>query len=344
MNAVPVDLRTAIDLEDCLQTIEVDVLRKKGQEFYALCPHEDHVDRKPSWSINFDRSSDNFGKHNCWSCPFGGNIVTLWAYKKGISTKDALADLRSTYVDLENIDMDQLTLAERERHESEEFELQFVEMDYEFELLDPRDQEEQWNYLLGRGVTSNQIKKYRIGYHTAVAKKFPKWIVFPVFFGGDTVGWRAKNPFRGMPEMASDNFPLGRVFFNWDNLDHSQDEVVIVEAILDLFRVLALDYIQSYRGHSNIVACMTNQIFKARVPLLEEFKRIIVIGDGDDGGRQLIDDVQNRFGLRSTCMKVELPEDTDPNDVPKKFLRSGLMKPKPIIQTRFLVDYTVRDV
>ena len=46
--------------------------RSSGYEYIGCCPNPSHDDAKPSWGINM-RS----GLHNCHSCSFGGNAVTL---------------------------------------------------------------------------------------------------------------------------------------------------------------------------------------------------------------------------------------------------------------------------
>lgn len=48
------------------------VFKIVGDEATALCPHPEHLDSKPSWSCNL-----RTGKHNCFSCGFGGSFEWL---------------------------------------------------------------------------------------------------------------------------------------------------------------------------------------------------------------------------------------------------------------------------
>jgi hypothetical protein len=65
-----------LDIEGVLDSLGIDVARVEGKESWALCPmhyqRTGKMDHRPSWSINVESTA-----HHCFSCGYGGNIVTL---------------------------------------------------------------------------------------------------------------------------------------------------------------------------------------------------------------------------------------------------------------------------
>lgn len=69
----------------------VEYAGDKGEEIYAHCPgHKTRMDREDSnasWSVNSET-----GMHNCWSCGFKGNLVSLALEVLDLHTAWGLAD------------------------------------------------------------------------------------------------------------------------------------------------------------------------------------------------------------------------------------------------------------
>jgi hypothetical protein len=80
---VPQDIAGALD--------ELGIVyRVVGDEATALCPHPEHDDAKPSWSCNLKT-----GKHNCFSCGFGGSFEWLVRIVTGTRKGEAVAWIRT---------------------------------------------------------------------------------------------------------------------------------------------------------------------------------------------------------------------------------------------------------
>ena len=67
---------TIEEMENILERLGIEIIGIHGDEIKGHCPA--HLERKgkadsnPSWSINADT-----GVHNCFSCHFKGNVLTL---------------------------------------------------------------------------------------------------------------------------------------------------------------------------------------------------------------------------------------------------------------------------
>jgi len=344
---LPFSLRNNIDIQDVLYRLGVSIRQVKLGEITAQCPDPAHSDRKPSWSICTDIGSNKFGRHNCFSCGFKGDIITLWQVARDLpDRKEAYHELKDIYGkdDEDSIFTSFLNERAYSNFKNESKEIKFVEMPFEFELVEPGSA--QWNWLMGRGLSEEIIVKHRIGYLTDDHKKMPGWVVFPIFFGGDTVGHFSRSMFQ-KKQLYSKGLPVSQIWYNWDNIDITKKEIIIVEGIIDCLRVLSTGYMQSYRKHSNIVATLGNRIQLPRSTLLKSFETIICAADGDDGGRILEREISKNYAGSTSILSVPIPEGEDPGSLSKDLLRRGIQSPRSLARhqasTR-TVDYSIRGV
>jgi 5S rRNA maturation endonuclease (ribonuclease M5) len=184
--------------------------KRYGKELWSLCPNVDHDDKGASWSINIDPESDGFGTHNCFSCGFKGNFLTLTAYKlshttgKEVDTKQASEFITSLF-SLDAIDEDtiyNLILEEREQmlggiENPDEKRLLDTELPEEFELTPMDKDNEYYSYLSrpikegGRGLSYDLIGKYKIGYaHTGL---YHHRIIIPFIQEGRLISFLARS-------------------------------------------------------------------------------------------------------------------------------------------------------
>jgi DNA primase len=342
---IPYNLRHKIDVEDALHRLGVPVRRKLLGEITSLCPSPDHDDRSPSWSIVTNPQSEKFGRHNCFSCGFKGDLITLWKTVREIRSRQvAYEEIKAIYGNNEEVNEYDLGLDERDVIGSTTNVLKFVEMPYEFELVE--EGSAHWNWFLSRGISEEMILKQRLGYCTDKDKRMPGWAMFPVFFGGDTVGYFGRSMIQ-KKQLYSNGLPISQIWYNWDNVNLNKKEIFITEGIIDCLRVLSTGYVQSYRGHQNVVATLGNRIQLPRSTMLMSFDRIISVADGDAGGRVLEQSIMQNFDNHAQLLKVPLPEGTDPGDVDKSILRRGINSPSMLKNTpqsgSRLIDYSVRN-
>lgn len=72
------------NITSCLEELGIDY-RVSYDEAQAICPHPEHNDSHPSWSIN-----THTGVHNCFSCGFKGNFVSLVEAVLGVERSEAV--------------------------------------------------------------------------------------------------------------------------------------------------------------------------------------------------------------------------------------------------------------
>jgi DNA primase len=78
-----------IDVLRLLDALGIEYTRR-GSQLRARCPHPDHEDLNPSWTIVADEGGRH-GFHHCFACQWGGGPVALVAAVLGLEPKDARA-------------------------------------------------------------------------------------------------------------------------------------------------------------------------------------------------------------------------------------------------------------
>lgn len=201
-----------IDIEVLLKALNVKTSAGKvhGKEYWDLCPNPEHDDSSPSWSINIDPESDRFGTHNCFSCGYKGNFLTLTTDRlshstgKQVITKQAAEFITSLFT-LDGIDEDTLySLVLEERAEMfnavEQEEQKGPKENFlpeEFQLIPKDEDNKYYQYLTkpisegGRGLNDSIINKYNIGY--CDEGRYRKRIIIPFWQEGILISFLARS-------------------------------------------------------------------------------------------------------------------------------------------------------
>jgi DNA primase len=136
-------------------------LRRQGRNYVALCPW--HDDTRPSLQINPERQS-----FKCWVCDIGGDVFTWIMKTEGVDFREALQML----ADRAGINLEPpKTKARHEGPSSVAFDkralyraMAWAEKQYHRCLIDAPDAEPARRYLHERGITSESIEKFQIGF------------------------------------------------------------------------------------------------------------------------------------------------------------------------------------
>jgi 5S rRNA maturation endonuclease (ribonuclease M5) len=71
----------------------IEPLEQNGEEVIAYCPRHDDSGSKPNWSINAQT-----GQHHCWSCGYGGGVLSLIAERRDLRWPDDSLNLMEARV------------------------------------------------------------------------------------------------------------------------------------------------------------------------------------------------------------------------------------------------------
>lgn len=233
-----------------------------GDEAHALCPHPDHNDSSPSWSVNL-----HSGMHNCFSCGYGGSFVKLVAEVRGGKFAEAEVWVR-THRMQSALDGVEIISKAKERRAAEVRESDLWQCG-----------ESPYELLAERFIEPWAAKQAEVQWHPAKGC----WI-FPVRdpFNDKLLGWQEKSKRRFV------NRPVGldktQAMFGFRHLKSTGDSglVVVVESPLDVARFLTA-------GVERVVSTYGAEFTDKQIEILWDHADTIIFAlDNDIAGQRKV--------------------------------------------------------
>lgn len=129
-------------------------LKKAGANYKGLCPF--HPDTSPSFMVS---PSKNICK--CFVCGEGGNPIKFYAQYKKIGFNEAVKELSERYkIPVRTSNFSKVETEEQKQY----YEVMELTLRYYEEKIFSNLGREALEYLTNRGITPENIKKYRLGY------------------------------------------------------------------------------------------------------------------------------------------------------------------------------------
>ncbi|MFA5777299.1 MAG: DNA primase [Parcubacteria group bacterium] len=154
MNSVVPDIKSRINIVDLIG--EYIRVQKAGSSWKGLCPF--HHEKSPSFMINEEKQI-----WHCFGCGKGGDVFGFLMEIEGIEFKEALKILaEKTGIELPKFSKDQAEFVDDRKKTLEILELSTKF--YEKQLWDGMGKEKILNYLRERGLNSDSMKEFRLGY------------------------------------------------------------------------------------------------------------------------------------------------------------------------------------
>lgn len=150
-------VRDAVDMVDLVQT-RTELRKSGGASYMGRCCF--HEERSPSMSVDADRKL-----YHCFGCHAGGDCFKFVQETEGVDFVGAIEFLGQRYgVQLEIQDDDPRAAARRKREQQLLALVERAAAFYERLLWTSPEGEDARNYLLGRGLTEEALKTYRVGF------------------------------------------------------------------------------------------------------------------------------------------------------------------------------------
>lgn len=301
---------------EVLRRLGVDA-KLRAKRWWALCPnaaeHEGKVDRNPSWMIR-DDAHRRSGQHYCFTCKFGGGLLSLVEKVKGFEPEDAKEWLRDVSVVPE-----EPVAAVR------------VEVMRDRSLVVPRevcfDPLQRWltpfrDYAIERGIEPWQVERWGVGY--ALEGRLAMRVVFvsrdghsiPRNFTGRTILDKHREPKRYLNAREEDRPDHGAMFGE----EHWPDRRGVVVVTEGAINALAVE--RALPGAS--LACLSgSNVHPTHLAKLATFRRVVLLTDSDAAGDDAADDLAALDGFTSV-ERVRLPQGKDAADLPVEELREHL--------------------
>ena len=329
-------------------------LKKRGKEFIGLSPFKN--EKSPSFTVNDEKEF-----YHCFSSSEHGNIFDFLMKTKSIGFGEAVRTLAA------EAGMQPYRFSNFDKKKDLRFQnYKNIFKDYSkyfHQQLFLENNKDALDYLLKRGLNTNVIKEFQLGYvpwknnfYDALLKKyneedialtglyykndktgknvdrFNSRIIFPVNnISGDTIAFggriiRESKLAKYINSPETEFYKKGNMIFNLDKAKDSRaetDEVIIVEGYMDVVSVYS-------SGLKNVIANSGTALTERQIDLIWKFfSNPIICLDGDESGQKAALRIAEKlFPMINDKNKIYfsiLPEGKDPDDFIKQNGKDGFV-------------------
>jgi DNA primase catalytic core len=322
-------------------------LKLRGKEFSGLCPF--HNEKSPSFTVN-----DQKGFYHCFGCAAHGDVISFVMNNEGMQYFDAVTKLANDFgIAIPQIKFDQVT----EQKLSRDFLILEKICEFFEQNLITENGKAALNYLRKREISSEIIKKFRLGFapnsyesltkflksqnftdqeiertgviglndKKAFYDKFRNRVIFPITdkkgrviaFGGRTI---ADDMPKYLNSAETDLFKKNQTLYNFHFARKpifSKGYAVVVEGYMDAISLFM-------NGIENVVAGLGTALGQEHLKeLFFTTDRVIICLDGDEAGiraaKRFAELALPLITAKKNVAFAFLPNKMDPDDFIKQF-------------------------
>ena len=307
--------RDRLDVEALLTALDIKFTRQ-GVKLRAACPNPDHKDSDPSWAIIDNPGSDKHAGHWCFSCKFGGGPWEIVRAVRGLDEEQAALFVHQLITGAPRPFPGVPRVSVRSPANNDEFRLPP-------EVRIPSLDGSEWpavfaDYIASRGLTEEQLVRWRVGYATRGPLAWR--IVIPVHTRGRLVAHVGRAVFddRERYDMPKKKFGArpSLAVFGEPLVEPARRVLTIAEGS---FSMLALER----AGAPNPVALLGSDWSPGKAAVLSsvEWDLIIIATDPDAAGDRVALDISRSY-RRSTIRRLRM--DQSPDDCGHVDLRAAV--------------------
>lgn len=312
--------RDRLDVEALLKAIGI-VYEKRGYNLTAKCPNPGHVDTNPSWTIVDRPGHWKHAGHRCFACGFAGGPWELVMAVRGVDEETAAEIVGSLVTGaarwFEGVPRVRVVMPSTQSR---------PEYELPSEVCIPTIDGSPWpvpfsDYLTRRGVTSEQIVRWNMGFAT---RGDLAWrVVIPVHTRGRLVGHVARAIFDDrerydVPRSTARGARPTAALLGEPLIDSSLGVITLAEGS---FSMLALERADA----PNPMALLGSDWSLDRATVLSAFDwdHVIIATDPDEAGDRAARAIAMSF-RRSRISRLRM--DKSPDDCELDDLRSELCR------------------
>jgi len=305
----------------------------KSDELFFLCPNPDHADSNPSCSLNINPTSTFFLKYSCFGCQTSGSLIDLIKLVKECSFNEARKLIIQTAEEGGEWMMPEWANVRKDIEEVK------IELPKEFVKFTNEDNY-YTDYLINRGLNYNDLTEQGWGYcATGLCKKR---VVLPIYVDGKLVNYYARHistKNKANKVWNATGSKMDKVVWDYHSIDFEKDYIWITESVFNRVSLLKA-------SADNVICLFGDKLSDKKFEMLDKFKEIRVVPDGDRASKKLVETIFNYYGKEKTVKIVEIPKGEDANSVTLNDLKELLKALKKVRSNDFRshlieIDYSI---
>jgi|SRR5271157_1440263 len=300
-------IKSAVPIGAVLERYGWKCLKRRGDRVEGRCPI--HCGQGEN-AFHADLRHNGF---HCFSCHATGSVLDLVAKVERCSLRQAALRLQEWFA-VERTAFRPATRAP-DKQLSKEKVKEPVPLRFSLRPIDSG----HW-YLKQRGIQVDTAAHFGVGYYAGPGLMRDR-VVIPIHNErGQLVAYAGRSIDDGDPKYKLPaGFAKSKVLFNLHRaLTQGQDTVIVVEGFFDCLKV-------HQAGHASVVALMGCSLSaEPERRLIESFRKIVLLLDGDLAGQQATRTITDRLIDRSTIKVVSLIAGQQPDQMSSEDIRRVL--------------------
>ena len=297
-------IKRRVTLESVLRHYQVK-LRRSGKGQYRGCCPIHRGDGRDAFHVNLGRNV-----FHCFSCGAGGTVLDFVAAMEGCSLFAAAQRLQamtrpSTPLTL-TPNGKELVTERRKAPSPLRFKLTGIDWAHP--------------YLAERGITEETAVEFGVGFYSGPGLMHGR-LVIPIHnAAGELVAYCGRSVDQTQPRYrAPPAFAKSEILFNMHRAASGGDNsVVVVEGFFDCMKV-------HQAGVRSVVGLMGSALYEPqRQALLEKFRHVILLLDGDSAGRKASTIIAQKLRPHCHVRVILLPDGIQPDQLPVKDIENIL--------------------
>ena len=294
-------LKQSVALAPLLQDYGVKLRRSGRDQYRGLCPIH-HGQGREAFHANLTRNL-----FHCFSCGAGGTVLDFVAAMERCTLREAALILQHR---TDRLPIQRTTLQLVTRKSKVPLPLGFA-----LRTIDPTHP-----FLAARGIEIATAQEFGIGFYGG-SGIFSGQLVIPIHNQrGELVAYCGRALDCAQPRYR---FPCGfsksEILFNFHRAAAwGRQTVVLVEGFFDCLKL-------HQAGVCSVVALMGAALYPSQQRLLlERFRRVILMLDGDDAGRRATTAIAARLQPHASVRVIHLPDAVQPDQLSTQAIRHFL--------------------
>ena len=288
-------IKQAVSLEAALRHYRVSGLRRLGDRLEGRCPIHGGQ-REDSFRASLRKNA-----FHCFACQAQGNVLDFVAAMEKCSIRQAACRLQRWFAVTPSGPAPAAKGKLVREKEMANAPLRFV--------LTGVDQDHR--HLEARGVDRVTAAKFGVGYYGGPGLMRGRIVIPIANANGQIVGYAGRSVDGARPKYKlPPGFQKGSELFNLQYAAATGSEtVIVVEGYFDCMRV-------HQAGFPFVVALMGSSLSASQERLLlDRFRRVVLMLDGDAAGRAATQAVSERLSLHCSVVAIHLAEGTQPDQL-----------------------------